>query len=191
MKPRGKPDPDLGQTFWTLEIQENEKDQYPRKVSFNSHEKDSGFVKLTWPIVNEAMTTGKPVTVFGYLSDNPQNEKAPYKNGTDIEWATEGGANGSAGPTSPAPTGTASPSAGSPTDDPWGDEPVAKVSPPRANSAPKATDWDERTYEIEAAWAAKAILDVDPHATADVLHKKALDLIILKRGIAAELKGWS
>lgn len=180
VKPRGNPKGEV-QTFWTLEVQDDPNAQYPKKVSFSSHTKQ-GDPKPEFDIAWEALRNGKPITVEGYLSDNPQNADAPYKNGTDISWASDNAAPAQAANTSMSEQGK----------DDWG-QPLDPAPTPVVSSPPKKNGYEEfdlRTCNIEMAWAYQTILDRAPSdviVTPDELSSKSFELIYKKRADAQEL----
>lgn len=102
-----------------------------------------------------------------------QNVLIGIKNGEAAEW--------------PAPI--SNPAPGSPDWQPPGDE----DAPPEVAATPRKTrdEWDERGAQMEAAWALKAMLDVegpDHGLTEDELLANALRLILLKRRLAFEME---
>lgn len=78
----------------------------------------------------------------------------------------------------------------------WGEPhgPVGEVGPPVgkpvASTPHRATDWDERGIQMEAAWAIKTAFhwfQPGDQITASMLLDKAMELAMLKRRLAAEL----
>ena len=174
VKPRGNPKGEV-QTFWTLEVQERPQDQYPKKVSFSSHTRAGDEVpefKIAW----DALKNGAPVTIHGYLSDNDKNPEYPYKNGTEIEWASGDAATAQAATTS-------TPAA---VDDGWGPSQPAQTS--SVSSAPATNGWVDKTADIQVSWAIKcAIQALGPGCNMEQVHGAAHKVLILQKQILSEL----
>ena len=144
---------------------------------------------------------GQVVTVE-YVIDNRQGPQGPYQQNriTDVLQDVGGGGNGFAGgevsgnapPVSPPPAAQdwSAPKvsgAGTPA-------PAPTSTPPPSTPQNKDEYWEQRTIldqqrslEMEAAWAVKACLDKDPTASNQKLVQDAIGLIMLKRQVASEM----